>query len=198
MSKSLYQALKLNGNKSVTYNILNHTKAQLGVLSSSAIRGVRKKIGPQMFIVCSLILHSCKKLFSRLEPVTFWSHDSNFTNYAKASFMSYITNSLINFTRDLVNINVEDCTISNTHSRELFCKQVGPCISVVMILILWVLNFRITILRSTNWVLNLIFTYLMNFLNINIFFELNILGSAEPAFKLLITPSLGPLTSRNF
>ncbi|KAK4358881.1 hypothetical protein RND71_021110 [Anisodus tanguticus] len=35
-------------------------------------------------IVCRLTLHFCRRLFPRLEPMTFWSHGSNFTGYSKA------------------------------------------------------------------------------------------------------------------
>ena len=47
--------------------------------------GVRRRVGPQDFIVGSLILHFCKTLFPSFEPVTSLSRGGNFTNYAKAS-----------------------------------------------------------------------------------------------------------------
>ncbi|KAG5630776.1 hypothetical protein H5410_002493 [Solanum commersonii] len=45
---------------------------------------VQGRARPQGPIVRSLTLHFCQRLFLRLEPMTSWSHGSNFTNYSKA------------------------------------------------------------------------------------------------------------------
>ncbi|KAM3269009.1 hypothetical protein P3S67_030973 [Capsicum chacoense] len=43
------------------------------------MHGVRGRAPPQGCIVRSLTLHFCLRLFPRLEPVSSWSHDNNFT-----------------------------------------------------------------------------------------------------------------------
>ncbi|KAG5605067.1 hypothetical protein H5410_026559 [Solanum commersonii] len=43
--------------------------------------------GPQGCIVCNLTMHFCKR-FPHLKPMTFWSHDNNFTRHPKAPFQS--------------------------------------------------------------------------------------------------------------
>ncbi|KAF3660740.1 hypothetical protein FXO38_12053, partial [Capsicum annuum] len=50
----------------------------------TAMRGVRGRAPPQGCIVRSLTLHFCQRLFPRLEPLTSWSYDNNFTSYSKA------------------------------------------------------------------------------------------------------------------
>ncbi|PHT39729.1 Heat shock protein 90-1 [Capsicum baccatum] len=51
---------------------------------ATTMRGVRGRAPPQGCIGCSLTLHFCQRPSPRLEPVTSWSHDSNFTRYSKA------------------------------------------------------------------------------------------------------------------
>ncbi|KAM3362576.1 cysteine-rich receptor-like protein kinase 44 [Capsicum galapagoense] len=44
---------------------------------------VRGRVRPQGSIVYNLALHFCQRLLLRLEPVTSWSYDNNFTSYTK-------------------------------------------------------------------------------------------------------------------
>jgi len=57
------------------------------------MRGFREKAGPQESILRSMILHFCKRLFPRLEPVISWSHGSSFTSYAKVPLQLFSWNS---------------------------------------------------------------------------------------------------------
>ncbi|PHU07840.1 hypothetical protein BC332_24329 [Capsicum chinense] len=68
------------------------------------MRGVRGRAPPQGCIVRSLTLHFCHRLFSRLEPVTFWLHGNDFTSYSKAPLLQFrmydeeISDKALNFT----------------------------------------------------------------------------------------------------